>query len=113
METAAELGKCPCTCIVNAIPSLSIKIEWVNSPQVHLSIDRKIHIHCAFLFFPKLTAATYMEEKAPAHQLIHHHHHHAAQLQQLELRGDTAITNSEEQDLKPPPGIQVGCPRQF
>ena len=60
----------------------------------------------------KLTTAAYMEEKSPAHQLVHHHHHHphhhAAQLQQLELRGDTAITNSEEQDMKPPPGLQVG-----
>ena len=61
----------------------------------------------------KLTTAAYMEEKSPAHQLVHHHQHHphhhaAAQLQQLELRGDTAITNSEEQDMKPPPGLQVG-----
>ena len=61
---------------------------------------------------PKLTTAAYMEDKSPTHRLVHHQHHPhhaaAAQLQQLELRGDTAITNAEEHDLKPPPGLQVG-----
>merc|ERR1719188_1637411 len=53
----------------------------------------------------QLTTAAYMEEKSPTHQLVNHHHQ--AQLQQLELRGET-VTNSEEQlDLKPPPGLQT------
>ena len=57
-----------------------------------------------------------MDEKSPTHRLVHHHPHHAAaaaQLQQLELRGDTPITNAEEHDLKPPPGLQVGLSWQL